>query len=119
MGGACTLLSLVAFSALSTVLILQNVYANVAVQTALNTLLTSNPFSPAVKFAAPVAGSPLSPTLRGGVQVRVFGQGGLGCGALAVGHTAWELPPGAALVDPSSHARRGRSSSRRERRGRR
>ena len=88
LGGACTLLSLVAFFALSTVLVLQNVYANVAVQTALNTLLTSNPFSPAVKFAAPVAGSPLGSTLRGGVQVRVYGQEGLGCGALAEGSPA-------------------------------
>jgi len=95
LGGACTLLSLVAFFALSTVLVLQNVYANVAVQTALNTLLTSNPFSPAVKFAAPVAGSPLGSTLRGGVQVRVYGQEGLGCGALAEGSPApsggWEV----------------------------
>jgi len=88
LGGACTLLSLVAFFALSTVLVLQNAYANVAVQTALNTLLTSNPFSPAVKFAAPVAGSPLGSTLRGGVQVRVYGQEGLGCGALAEGSPA-------------------------------
>ncbi len=85
LGGACTLLSLVAFFALSTVLVLQNAYANVAVQTALNTLLSSNPFSPSVKFAAPAAASPLAPTLRGGVQVRVYGQEGLGCNALAEG----------------------------------
>ena len=87
LGGACTLLSLVAIFALSAVIVLQYVHANVAVQTALNTLLTSNPLSPAVKFAAPVA-SPLAATLRGGVQVRIFGQEGLGCAGLAEGSPA-------------------------------
>jgi hypothetical protein len=103
LGGACTLLSLVAFFALSSVLVLQYTFANVVVQTALNTLLSSNPFSPSVKFAAPAAASPLAATLRGGVQVRVYGQEGLGCNALAEGSPAladgWDIGPPTACGD--------------------
>jgi hypothetical protein len=94
LGGACTLLSLIAFFALATVLILQNAYANVAVQASLSTLLSSNPFSPAIPFAAPAASSPLAATLRGGVQVRILAQEGLGCTALAEGAPLLGSPEG-------------------------
>ncbi len=99
LGGACTLLSWVAFLCLSTVFVLQYAYANVSVQTALTTLLSANPFSRSGRFAAPVVASPLAPSLRSGVQVRILAQEGAGCSVLAEGsftsgsHSDWVLAP--------------------------
>ena len=96
LGGACSLLAFLTFCTLAIVLVLQNTYANVSVQTSLNTLLTSNPFSPAVKWAPPRS-TLLAPSLVSGVQVRLLAQEGLGCNTLALGTnfssspSTWEL----------------------------
>ena len=108
LGGACTLLSWVAFLCLTTVLVLQYSYANVSVQTALSTLLSANPFSRSGRFAAPVVASPLTPSLRSGVQVRIFAQEGAGCSALAEGPFV-SGSPGDWVLEPPTECGDGRT----------
>ena len=100
LGGACTLLSVIAFLTITAVLILQYTYANVNVQTALTTLLSSNPFTPAVPWAPPL--TPLSPVIPSGVQLRLFAQEGMACTALAAGTSISGSPSGWAVSPPVS-----------------
>jgi len=110
LGGACSLLSLLAFFTLAIVLILQYAYGNVSVQTSLGTLVSTNPFlAPSIQWAAPAAASPLAPTLRSGVQVRIFSQEGLGCTSLAEGSSIISTPPSAWELAPPSDCGDGRT----------
>ena len=103
LGGACTLFSVISFLAIAAVLILQYSYANVSVQTALNTLLSNNPFSPAVPWAPPL--TLLSPPILSGVQLRLFAQDGMACSSLAAGTgvsgspSGWTVSPSVACGD--------------------
>ena len=92
LGGACSLLSILAFLTVAAVLILQYAYANVSVQTALNTLLSNNPFTPAVPWAPPLTS--LSPAILSGVQLRLFAQDGMNCDSLAAGTSVSGNPSG-------------------------
>lgn len=98
LGGACSLLSILAFFTVAAVLILQYAYANVSVQTALNTLLSNNPFTPAVLWAPP--STSLSPPILSGVQLRIFAQSGMACDSLAFG-TGVSGSPSTWTVSPS------------------
>jgi hypothetical protein len=79
LGGACTLLSLLAFACLATLLIVQYYYANVVVQSTLGTLLEEDPFVPDLPWGALPAGSPLSPAFSSGLQLRLLAPAGLNC----------------------------------------
>ena len=100
LGGACTLLSVISFLTIAAVLLLQYSYANVNMQTALTTLLSSNPFTPAVPWAPPL--TPLSPAILSGVQLRLFAQEGMGCSALAAGTSISGSPSGWTVSPPAS-----------------
>ena len=100
LGGACTLLSVIAFLNIAAVLILQYSYANVNVQTALTTLLSSNPFTPAVAWAPPL--TPLSPAILSGIQLRLFAQEGMACSALVAGTSISGSPSGWTVSPPVS-----------------
>ena len=79
LGGLCTLLSLLAFACLSTLLIVQYYYANVVVQSTLGTLLGEDPFVPGLPWGTLPAGSPLSPAFASGLQLRLLAPEGLNC----------------------------------------
>jgi len=98
LGGACSLLSILAFLTVAAVLILQYAYANVSVQTALNTLLSNNPFTPAVPWAPPLTS--LSPAILSGVQLRLFAQDGMACDSLVAGTGVSGSPSGWTLSPP-------------------
>ena len=83
LGGACTLLALLAFACLATLLTVQYFYANVVVQRTLGTLLGEDPFEPGLPWGALPAGSPLSPALSSGLQLRLLAPAGLNCSAPA------------------------------------
>ena len=84
LGGACTLLSLLAFACLSTLLIVQYFYANVVVQSTLGTLLGEDPFAaPGLPWGTLPPGSPLAPALASGLQLRLLAPAGLNCSAPA------------------------------------
>ena len=96
--GACSLLSILAFLTVAAVLILQYAYANVSVQTALNTLLSNNPFTPAVPWAPPLTS--LSPAILSGVQLRLFAQDGMACDSLVAGTGVSGSPSGWTVSPP-------------------